>query len=61
MESMKSNPERLNRIAPSIIAILVIIVCFVLLLCGKNGAFKNILLTLVGYYFGQASRNNGSR
>ena len=59
---MRGGPESLNKIAPSIIAILLVIVCFVLLLCGRNGVFKNILMALVGYYFGQASRaNNGGR
>lgn len=58
MTSMKSVQETLHSLAPFIIAGLLIIVCFVLLLCGKDGAFKNILATLVGYFFGQASRRN---
>lgn len=58
---MKSGTETLHRIAPYIIAILLILVCFVLLLCGKDGIFKNILATLVGYYFGSVSRGNNRR
>lgn len=47
----------LERLIPHVVAIVFIGVCCALILCGEDGVFKNILLTLVGYYFGQVSRS----
>ena len=48
-----SKLEMLHKLLPDLIAILMILVCTALILCGHDGAFRNILSALVGYYFGQ--------
>jgi hypothetical protein len=50
---MDDKAALIQRFIPDIIAILLVIICTLLILCGHDGIFKNILSALVGYYFGQ--------
>jgi hypothetical protein len=47
--------KRLHKFVPDVIAILLIMICAIMIFCGKDGLFPHILTLLVGYYFGQKS------